>query len=211
MKLDDLRREYSGVPLDEETAGDDPMALFERWFQEALAAQVPFADGMVLATAAADGQPSSRVVLLKGVDAGGFVFYGNYESRKGEELARNPAAALLFWWPDLHRQVRVEGRAERLDAAESDAYFATRPRASNLSAMASAQSRAIDGRAALERGVAECTAAWEGRELVRPAGWGGYRVAPQAFEFWQGRPDRLHDRLRYVRAAQGWTRQRLCP
>jgi pyridoxamine 5'-phosphate oxidase len=211
MKLDDLRREYSGEPLDEQRAGDDPMALFERWFQEALAAQIPFAEGMVLATVAPDGQPSTRVVLLKGVDARGFVFYSNYESRKAEELARNPAAALHFWWPELHRQVRVEGRAERLGAAESDAYFATRPRASNLSAMASAQSRAIDSRAALERSVAECAAAWEGRELERPASWGGYRVNPRVFEFWQGRPDRLHDRLRYVRAGQGWTRERLCP
>jgi pyridoxamine 5'-phosphate oxidase len=211
MKLDDLRREYSGEPLDEQRAGDDPMALFERWFQEALAAQIPFAEGMVLATVAPDGQPSTRVVLLKGVDARGFVFYSNYESRKAEELARNPAAALHFWWPELHRQVRVEGRAERLGAAESDAYFATRPRASNLSAMASAQSRAIDSRAELERSVAECAAAWEGRELERPASWGGYRVNPRVFEFWQGRPDRLHDRLRYVRAGQGWTRERLCP
>jgi pyridoxamine 5'-phosphate oxidase len=211
MKLDDLRREYSGEPLDEQRAGDDPMALFERWFQEALAAQIPFAEGMVLATVAPDGQPSTRVVLLKGVDARGFVFYSNYESRKAEELARNPAAALHFWWPELHRQVRVEGRAERLGAAESDAYFATRPRASNLSAMASAQSRTIDSRAALERSVAECAAAWEGRELERPASWGGYRVSPRVFEFWQGRPDRLHDRLRYVRAGQGWTRERLCP
>lgn len=211
MKLDDLRREYAGAPLEEGLAGDDPLALFERWLAEAIAAEVPFADGMVLATAAPDGQPAARVVLLKGVGADGLVFHSNYESRKGEELARNPAAALLFWWPPLHRQVRVEGRVERLDAAASDAYFATRPRSSNLSAMASAQSRVVEGRAALERGVAEVEQAWEGRDLERPAGWGGYRLIPHTFEFWQGRPDRLHDRLRYHRAAEGWTRERLYP
>ncbi len=211
MKLDDLRREYAGAPLAEAAAGDDPLPLFERWFQEAIAAQVPFADGMVLATTGPDGQPSARVVLLKRFDARGFVFYSNYESRKAEELAANPAAALLFWWPVLHRQVRVEGPVARLHAAESDAYFASRPRASNLSAMASPQSRVIASRDALEREVAQYTSAWEGKELVRPEGWGGYCLAPQAIEFWQGRPDRLHDRLRFRAGGQGWTRERLCP
>jgi pyridoxamine 5'-phosphate oxidase len=211
VKLEDLRREYAGAPLDEEAAGDDPLALFERWFQEAVAAQVPFADGMVLATAGPDGQPSARVVLLKRFDARGFVFFGNYESRKADDLARNPAAALLFWWPDLHRQVRVEGGVERLGDADSDAYFATRPRASNLSAMASRQSRVIASRAALEADVSSYTTAWEGRELERPVNWGGYCLAPRAIEFWQGRQDRLHDRLRYRAAAQGWTRERLYP
>jgi pyridoxamine 5'-phosphate oxidase len=166
---------------------------------------------MVLATAGPDGQPSARVVLLKRFDARGFVFFGNHESRKAEDLARNPTAALLFWWPDLHRQVRVEGGVERLGAADSDAYFATRPRASNLSAMASRQSRVVASRAALEADVSSCTTAWEGRELERPGNWGGYCLMPRAFEFWQGRQDRLHDRLRYRAAAQGWTRERLCP
>jgi len=211
VKLEDLRREYAGAPLDEEAAGHDPLALFERWLDEAVAAHVPFADGMVLATAGPDGQPSARVVLLKRFDARGFVFYSNYDSNKGEQLARNPAAALLFWWPDLHRQVRVEGAVERLGAADSDAYFATRPRASNLSAMASQQSRVVASRAALEAGVSACEAAWEGRELERPDSWGGYCLAPRSIEFWQGRPDRLHDRLRYLADAQGWTRERLFP
>jgi len=209
--LDHLRRDYAGQPLDEESAGSEPLILFERWFQEALAAEIPFADGMVLATAAPGGQPSARVVLLKGWTGEGFVFHTNYDSRKGEELAANPAAALLFWWPPLHRQVRIEGLVARLAAADSDAYFASRPRTSNLSAMASTQSGVIADRAALEERVAECTAAWEGRELERPANWGGYRLAPHLFEFWQGRPDRLHDRLRYRRDDVRWVRERLCP
>ncbi len=211
MNLGDLRRDYAGVPLDEGAAGPDPLALFERWFRDAMNAEVPFSNGMVLATAATDGQPSARVVLLKRFGQDGFVFHTNYESRKGEELARNPAAALLVWWPELHRQVRIEGRVARVDPAESDEYFASRPRASNLSAMASAQSRAIESRAALEREVEAVTAAWDGRELERPPHWGGYCLAPHALEFWQGREDRLHDRLCYRRAGQGWTCERLSP
>lgn len=211
MRFEDLRRDYAGVPLDEEAAGDDPLPLFERWFREALAAEVPFADGMVLATAAPDGQPSARVVLLKRYGVGGFVFFSSYESRKADELARNPAAALLFWWPPLHRQVRIEGRIARVAEAESDDYFATRPRASNLSAMALPQSSVVAGRAALEEAVERCASAWEGRTLERPPGWGGYCLTPRTFEFWQGRQDRLHDRLRYTHRDGGWTRERLSP
>ncbi|HYU16689.1 MAG TPA: pyridoxamine 5'-phosphate oxidase, partial [Candidatus Acidoferrum sp.] len=201
---------YVGVSLEEAAAGAEPLALFERWFQEALEAE-PYADAMTLATAGPGGQPSARIVLLKGFGPDGFVFYTSYESRKAEELARNPAAALLFFWPGLHRQVRIEGPVAPVEAAASDAYFASRPRASNLSAMASAQSRVAESRAALEREVEAVTAAWDGRELERPPHWGGYCLAPHALEFWQGREDRLHDRLCYRRAGQGWTCERLSP
>ena len=213
--FEDLRREYSGRPLDEAEVGGDPFDLFGRWFTEAVDAGVELANGMVLATAGPGGQPSARVVLLKGWGPEGFVFFSNYQSRKGEELAANPAAALLFWWEPLHRQIRIEGRVARVTAGESDAYFATRPRASNLSAILSAQSRPVAGRPALEAEADRAEASWDGRELERPPHWGGYRLAPHAFEFWQGREDRLHDRLRYVRPAEsgaaGWTRERLYP
>jgi pyridoxamine 5'-phosphate oxidase len=208
--FDDLRREYAGRPLVEAEAGSDPFALFGCWFDEAVAAGAELANGMVLATSSKDGQPSARVVLLKAWDREGFVFFSNYESRKGRELDANPAAALLFWWEVLHRQVRIEGRALRIAPAESDAYFASRPRASNLAAIASAQSATIASRSELERAVAREAEASDGGDLRRPAFWGGYRLSPQQFEFWQGRPDRIHDRLRYSGPPR-WTRQRLCP
>lgn len=212
MSMDHLRRDYHGPGLDEAEAGGDPFDLFGRWFAEAVAAPIDLANGVVLATAGAGGRPSARVVLLKGWDRSGFVFFTDYGSRKAEELEGNPAAALLFWWPPLHRQVRIEGRAARVADAESDAYFASRPRESNLSAMASQQSRPIASRAALEERVDEWERAWHGHELVRPPGWGGFRVAADTFEFWQGRTSRLHDRLVYRLAADGtWTRERLCP
>jgi len=198
VKLEELRHEYAGTSLDEEAAGADPLVLFQRWFEEALDSEVPFADAMALATAGPDGQPSARMVLLKGFGKDGFVFYTGYGSRKADDLAGNPAAAL-------------EGRVAPVEPAVSDAYFASRPRGSNLSAMASAQSRVAASRAALEREVEAMTRAWEGRELERPATWGGYALSPELFEFWQGRPDRLHDRLRYRRGGQGWTRERLYP
>lgn len=210
--MDELRRDYRGVPLDEAGAGDDPFELFRRWFEEAVAFPIELANGMVLATAGESGAPSARVVLLKGWDRSGFVFFTDYGSRKGGELGANPAAALLFWWTPMARQIRIEGRASRVDGAESDAYFASRPRESNLSAMASEQSRPIESRAALEERYDQWERAWHGHELVRPEGWGGYRVAPERFEFWQGRPSRLHDRLVYrLNPDRTWTRERLCP
>ncbi len=210
--MDHLRREYGGPSLEEAEAGGDPFELFGQWFEAAVAAQIELANGIVLATATPDGQPSSRVVLLKGWDQSGFVFFTDYGSRKGSELEQNPAAALLLWWPPLARQIRIEGRASRIDGAESDAYFATRPRESNLSAMASEQSRPIESREALDERYAQWERAWHGHELTRPDGWGGYRVAPERFEFWQGRPSRLHDRLVYrLNPDRTWTRERLCP
>lgn len=209
--FEELREEYEGTPLDEATLAASPIEQFQRWFDEAVAARVPLANGMTLATVDEDGQPAARVVLLKAVDAQGFVFFTNYESRKGRALDAGGRAALVFWWPLLSRQVRVEGRVERVSAAESDDYFATRPRESSLSAMASPQSRTIESRAWLSAQVAEMRQTWEGKPLERPVHWGGYRVVPHLVEFWQGRRDRLHDRLCYSSEGGTWKIMRLAP
>jgi pyridoxamine 5'-phosphate oxidase len=213
MGFDHLRQEYEGRALDEAEMAADPVVQVRRWLDDAVAAGLPIANGMTLATASAHGQPSARIVLLKEIDDRGVVFYTSYDSSKGQELAANPRAAAVLWWAPLHRQIRVQGRVQRVSAAESDAYFATRPRASNLSAMASPQSQVVADRAALEARVAELAAEWQGRDLVRPASWGGYRLVPDSFELWQGRGDRLHDRLRYVRDGAGgaWRIERLAP
>lgn len=209
------RVDYEGEPLDEGSVAADPFEQFRRWFDEvARAGRELVPNGMVLATATADGRPSARVVLLKDLDARGFVFFTNYRSRKGRELAENPRGALCFWWESVHRQVRIEGAIERVEPEVSDAYFATRPRASGIAAMASPQSEPLPDRAALEARVAEVARTWEGRELVRPEYWGGYRLVPEWFEFWQGRPNRLHDRLAYEKdpaAPVGWRIRRLAP
>lgn len=191
---------------------DDPIALFERWFADAVAAELPQVNAMTLATTGADGRVSARVVLLKGVDARGFEFFTNYESRKAGELAANPQAALAFLWVQLERQVRVVGDVERLDPAESDAYFATRPRGSQIGAWASQQSRPLADRAELEAHWAELEERYAGAAVPRPPHWGGFRVVPREIEFWQGRANRLHDRFAYTRAADGgWQRTRLQP
>jgi pyridoxamine 5'-phosphate oxidase len=204
---------YAGDPLDVASVDPDPIAQFRRWFHAAESAGVPKVNAMTLATATADGRPSARIVLLKEVDDRGFVFYTNYESRKGDELGANPRAALVFYWDSLDRQVRVEGVVERVTAAESDAYFAVRPRPSRIGAIASPQSRVIAGRAELEAKVAEIERAVGGSDPARPEHWGGYRVVPELVELWQGQPSRLHDRVRYTRAPgdAGWTRERLAP
>ncbi len=205
-----LRVDYKRAALDEQAADPDPFRQFARWFDEAVAAAVPEPNAMTLASVDGAGRPAARIVLLKGVDERGFVFYTNYESRKGRELAAGRHAGLLFFWVELERQVRIEGVVERVSGAESDAYFATRPRASQLGAWASPQSAAIAGRAWLEAQFAACEARYPG-EVPRPPHWGGVRVIPDRFEFWQGRPSRLHDRLEWRRAHEGWTLVRLAP
>ena len=190
---------------------DDPVERFQEWFREAEQAGVEVPEAMTLATAAPDGAPSARMVLLKGADEEGFVFYSGYVSRKAGELEANPRAALVFYWRPLGKQIRVEGRVERVSAAESEAYFATRPRGSQLAAWASQQSRSLPSREELERRYAELEREYEGREVPRPPHWGGFRLRPEAIEFWEHRENRLHDRTRYARAREGWSVERLSP
>lgn len=210
MKIAELRQEYMRAGLAEAAALADPLAQFGRWFEEAVAAQLPLANAMTLATVAASGAPAARIVLLKGVDGGGFVFYTNYLSRKGRELAAQPRACLVLLWSELERQVRIEGRVEKVAAADSDAYYASRPLGARLSAWASAQSEPVADRAALERSLEEM-ARRHGGAPPRPPHWGGYRLLPEAVEFWQGRADRLHDRLLYRRVGAHWALERLAP
>jgi pyridoxamine 5'-phosphate oxidase len=210
--LQRLRKEYTRAGLTEADADPDPIEQFRKWFDEALAADLHEPNAMTLATAAPDGRPSARVVLLKGYDERGFVFYTSYEGRKSRELEENPRCALVFYWSELERQIRIEGRAGRVSEEESDAYYGSRPRGSRLSAWVSAQSRPVEDRGALEKRLWELEAEYEGREIPRPPFWGGYRVEPEAIEFWQGRENRMHDRLLYRRlSGGGWRMQRLQP
>ena len=211
MNIADLRAEYSRGELDEASTDADPLAQIARWWDEATHSEIREVNAMTLATADAGGRPSARTVLLKEFDARGFVFYSNYESRKGRELAANPRAALLFFWKELERQVRIDGQVERVDDADSDAYFKSRPLASRIGAWASPQSEVIPGKAWLLARAAEMGLR-HGVSPARPPHWGGYRVVPDAVEFWQGRPSRLHDRLRYRWGTGGvWVRERLAP
>lgn len=209
-RLRAMREEYAASGLDEAGAGDDPLVLFERWLSEVVAAGVHEPNAMALATATDDGRPSVRLVLLKGADERGFVFFTNTESRKGAELAVNPYAALALTWHAVQRQVRVDGSVHRLTAAEDDAYFASRPRGSQLGAAASPQSQVVPARGWLDDRYAELEQTYPG-EVPRPASWGGYRVVPERIEFWQGRRGRLHDRLLYTREEGRWRRERLAP
>ena len=207
----DLRKEYTGSGLNESDLVPDPIHQFRTWFEEALGANLREPNAMTLATATPDGRPSARVVLLKGYNERGFTFYTNYEGRKAKELEANPNCTLAFYWGELERQVRIEGRAARVPDEESDAYFASRPRGSQLGAWASEQSRLAESRDELEERLRKLEDEYEDQEIPRPVFWGGYRVNLQRIEFWQGRENRLHDRLLYTRLDGGWEIQRLQP
>ncbi|MEN9934183.1 MAG: hypothetical protein RLZZ387_762 [Chloroflexota bacterium] len=211
MSIADLRKEYTLRGLSRADVDPDPLRQFQVWFDQAVAAGLVEPNAMTLASATPAGRPSARVVLLKSFDAAGFVFFTNYESRKGAELLANPWAALAFYWPQLERQVRAEGRVAPVTPEESDAYFASRPLSARVGAWASAQSRAIESRADLEGRVAELEARFAGGEVPRPPHWGGFRVVPEVVEFWQGRPSRLHDRICYTWGDGGWAIERLSP
>ena len=207
----DLRREYARARLDEKDVSPDPFVEFARWFAEAEAAEAAEVNAMVLATATPDGRPSARIVLLKGFDERGFVFFTDYRSRKADELQVNPRAALGFHWTELERQIRIEGTVTRTSPEESAAYYRTRPRGSRLGAWASHQSRPIASREELEADLHEVERRFSGPDVPLPPHWGGFRVSPECFEFWQGRESRLHDRIRYLRDGERWRIERLSP
>ena len=210
--LQNLRIEYSSSPINESEVDANPISFFGKWFDEAMAAEVREPNAMTLATATRDGIPSARIVLLKGADKNGFSFYSNYLSRKGKELAKNPSACLVFFWPELERQVRIEGKILKLSKEESEAYFASRPFGSQLGAVVSPQSQVIANREVLDVAYTAYEQKFEGKKIPKPAHWGGYILQPIAIEFWQGRESRLHDRVKYALMEKGkWKIERLAP
>ena len=212
QKIEQLRKDYAASTLEIEKINRNPVSQFEQWFEEALAAEVPEPNAMVLSTATPEGVPSARVVLLKGIMEGGFVFYTNYLSRKGQELKANPHASLTFLWHELQRQVRIEGVAELLSDEASTAYFQSRPKGSQIGAWASPQSEVIDSRDILEDNVERLQLEYREEEVLpRPGHWGGYKINPSRIEFWQGRSSRLHDRLVFERQGDEWALSRLAP
>jgi pyridoxamine 5'-phosphate oxidase len=208
----DIRTDYRQASLDEETAGTDPIAFFSRWFAEAQTAQIYEVNAMTLATAGAGNTPHARIVLLKGLDERGFIFFTNYKSNKGSDLDANPKAALVFFWKELERQVRIEGTVEKVSAKESDTYFNSRPLGSRIGAAASPQSQVIKDRQELEDVYAQTADLYKDKSIARPDFWGGYRIQPTRIEFWQGRSSRLHDRIVFTANENGgWNRSRLAP
>lgn len=206
-----IRKDYQLAALDEVHVGDDPLSFFAKWFQEARASQVNEVNAMTLATVDANGKPHARIVLLKGLDAEGFVFFTNYNSAKGSDLLTHPFAALVFFWPELERQVRVEGKVEKVTGAESDTYFQSRPDGSKLGAWASPQSQKIEDRDILDASYKKYLTEFTGSDIPRPDHWGGYRIIPEKIEFWQGRSSRMHDRIVFSRSDAGWAKFRLAP
>lgn len=211
MSISDLRREYAATRLDESDVDPDPLRQFVRWYDDAHRAELLEPNAMTLATATPDGEPSARIVLLKGADERGFAFFTDYRSRKGQDLESNPRAALVFHWGELERQVRITGAVSRVSREESETYFLSRPRGSRLGAWTSHQSSVIATREALDAGLREITARFDGADVPLPPHWGGFRVRPDTIEFWQGREDRLHDRIRYLREGGAWRVERLAP
>lgn len=211
MKYGDMRANYALGALDEAEVARDPIEQFAEWFEQARAASGREPNAMTVATVSPAGEPSARIVLLKHFDNNGFVFFSSYNSPKGIDLAQHPQIALLFYWPDSERQVRISGSVEKTSREESEQYFRGRPRGSQLAANIARQSQVIPGRPQLEAEMSEIEARFEGRDVVAPEEWGGFRVRPEVFEFWQGRPNRLHDRVRYRRDRSGWVIERLAP